>query len=91
MALGAFLGDFGVFLGPWTLEFECFVYARCYFSKFSFFHVWVDFFVIFGGFGVVWAVILGAKGRPKWLQKLIKKMSDFWIALGNALGRQRAQ
>ena len=45
---------------------------------------------ILGGFGVVWGVILGAKGRPKWLQNLIKKMSDFWIALGSALGRQRA-
>ena len=58
-------------------------------QKFVFFHVWVDFFVILGGFGVVWGVILGAKGRPKWLQKLIKKMSDFWIALESALGRQR--
>ena len=56
-----------------------------------FFHVWVDFFVILGGFGVVWGVILGAKGRPKWLQHLIKKMSEFGIALGSALGRQRAQ
>ena len=59
-------------------------------TKFVFFHAWVDFFVILGGFGVVWGVILGAKGRPKWLQNLIKKMSDFWIALGRALGRQRA-
>ena len=33
--------------------------------------------MILGGFGVVWGVILGAKGRPKWLQNLIKKMSDF--------------
>ena len=49
-----------------------------------------DLFVILGGFGVVWGVILGAKWRPKWLQNLIKKMSDFWIALGSALGRQRA-
>ena len=24
-ALGAFLDDFGMFLGPWTLDFECFV------------------------------------------------------------------
>ena len=45
---------------------------------------------ILGGFGVVWGVILGAKGRPRWLQNLIKKLSDFWIALGGALGRQRA-
>ena len=60
-----------VFLGPWTLDFECFVYARCYFSKFSFFHVWVDFFLILGGFGLVLGGILGAKGRPKLLQNLI--------------------
>ena len=79
-----------MFLGPWSLDFECFVYARRDFSKIRFFHVWVDFFVILEGFGVVWGVILGAKGRPKWLQNLIKKMSDFWIALGSALGRQRA-
>ena len=65
--------------------------ARRDFSKIRFFDVWVDFFVILGGFGVVWGVILGAKARPKWLQNLIKKMSDFWIALGSALGRQRAQ
>ena len=44
--------------------------------------------MILGGFGVVQGVILGAKGRPKWLQNLIKKMSDVWIALGSALGRQ---
>ena len=67
------------------------MYARRYFSKFRFFHVWVDVFVILGGFGMVWEVILGAKGRPKWLQNLIKKMSDFWNALGSALGRQRAK
>ena len=47
--------------------------------------------MILGGFGVVWGVILGAKGRPKWLQNLIKKLSDFWIALGSALGRQRVE
>ena len=33
--------------------------------------------MILEGFGVVWGVILGAKGRPKWLQYFIKKMSDF--------------
>ena len=49
------------------------------------------FFVILGGVGGVWGVILGAKGRPKWLQNLIKQLSDFWIALGSGLGRQRAQ
>ena len=27
----------GMFLGPWTLDFECFVWARCFFSKFRFF------------------------------------------------------
>ena len=86
-----FWSTLGVSLGPWTLDFECFVYARRDFSKFCVFHVWVDFFVILGGFGVVLGVILGAKGRPKWLQELIKKMSDFWIALGSALGRQRAE
>ena len=50
----------------------------------------MDFFVILAGSGVVRVVILGAKGRPKWLQNLIKKMSDFGNALGSALGRQRA-
>ena len=66
-ALGGFLVDFGVFLGPWALDFECFVLAKRYFSKNRVFHVWVDFFVILGRFGVVLEVILGAKGRPKWL------------------------
>jgi len=28
---------------------------------------------ILGGFGVLWGVILGAKGRPKWLQNSIKQ------------------
>ena len=60
-ALGAFLVDFGMFLGPWTLDFECFVWARCYFSKSRVFHVRVHFFVILGGFGVVRGGILRAK------------------------------
>ena len=30
----------------------------------------------------------GAKVEPKWLRNSIKKWSDFWIALGRALGRQ---
>ena len=80
----------GMFLGPWGLDLGCFVWARRDFSKFRFFHVWIDLFVILGGFGVVWEVILGAKGRQKWLQNLIKNSSDFWIALGSDLGRQRA-
>ena len=88
--LGSVFGRLWGVFGPWTLDFECFVSARRYFSKFHFFHVWVYFFVILGGFGVVWGVILGAKGRRKWLQNLIK-MSDFWIALGSGLGRQRAE
>ena len=62
-----------------------------FFNISFFFHVRVDFFVILGGFGVVWGVILGAKGRPKWLQHFIKKKSDFWNALGSGLGRQRVQ
>ena len=61
-----------------------------FFKKLFFFMFGLILFVILGGFGVVWGVILGAKRRPKLLQKLIKKMSDFWIALGSALGRQRA-
>ena len=51
-----------------------------------FFHVWVDFFVILGGFGVVWGGVLGAKRRPKLLQKLMQKMIDFWIAPKTVLG-----
>ena len=31
---------------------------------------------------------MGAKVAPKWLQNSIKKLIDFWIALGRALGRQ---
>ena len=56
----------------------------------SIFSISIDLFVILVSFGVVLGVILGAKGRPKWLQKLIKKISVFWIALGSALVRQRA-
>ena len=74
------------FLGSWTVDFECFVYARCYFSKCSFYHDWVDFFMILGGFGLVWGDILGAKERPKLLHNLSKKMIDFWIAPKTALG-----
>ena len=74
--------------GPLILSVSCRRDAN--FQKFVFFMFGLTFFVILGGFGVVWGVILGAKGRPKWLQNLIKKMSDFWIALGSALGRQRA-
>ena len=36
---------------------------------------------------MVFGAILGAKMVPKWVQKSIKKMMDFWIALGSALGR----
>ena len=61
------------------------------FFKISFFYVWVDFLVIVGGFGVIWEGTLGAKGCPKWLQNLMEKMSDFLIALGNALGRQKSK
>ena len=32
----------GMFLGPWTLDYECFVEARCLFSNFRLFHAWVD-------------------------------------------------
>ena len=42
--------------------------------------------MILGGFGLVWGDILGAKERPKLLQKLTKKMIDFWIAPKTALG-----
>ena len=31
-----------------------------------------------------------AKVAPKWIQISIKKLSDFWMALGRALARQRA-
>ena len=75
--------------GPLILSVSCTRDANS--QKFVFFYVRVDSFVIFGGFGVVWGVILGAKWQLKWLQNLIKKMSDFWIALGSALVRQRAQ
>ena len=37
---------------------------------------------------MLWGAILGAKVAPKWLQNSIKKISDFWIALGRAQGRQ---
>ena len=42
--------------------------------------------MILGGFGLVWGDTLGAKERPKLLQKLTKKMIDFWIAPKTALG-----
>ena len=42
--------------------------------------------MILGGFGLVWGDILGAIERPKLLQKLTKKMIDFWIAPKTALG-----
>ena len=48
----------------------------------SFFRVWVWIFVIFG-------FILGANMAPKWVQKSIKKLMDFWIAPGRALERQK--
>ena len=57
--------------GPLILSVSC--RRDAIFQKFVFVHVWVGFFVILGGFGVVLGVILGAKGRPKWLQKSIKK------------------
>ena len=41
--------------------------------------------MIFGGFGLVRRDILGAKEQPKLLQKLTKKMIDFWIAPKTAL------
>ena len=74
--------------GPLILSVSC--RRGAIFQNVVFFHVWVDFFVILAGFVVVWGVILGASGRPKWLQNLIKKLSDFLIALGSGLGRQRA-
>ena len=43
----------------------------------------------FEDFLEVLGIILGAKMEPKWLQKSIKKLMDFWIGLGSALGRQR--
>ena len=46
----------------------------------------VDFFMSLGSFGLVWEDILGAKERPKLLQKLTEKMIDFWIAPKTALG-----
>ena len=36
----------GVFLAPWTLENECFVYARCSFSKSRILPAWAVFFSI---------------------------------------------
>ena len=91
MVLGAFFSRlWGCFwdLGALILSVSC--RRDAIFQNFVLFHVWVDIFVILGGFGVVWGVILGAKRRPKWLKNLIKKISDFWIALGSALERQRA-
>ena len=70
MALGAFLECFWD-PGPLILSVSCRRDANS--QKFVFVHVWVSFFVILEGFGVVLGVILGAKGRPKWLQNLIKK------------------
>ena len=51
--------------GPLILSVSCRRDANL--KKFVFFMFGLTFFVILGGFGVVWGVILGAKGRPKWL------------------------
>ena len=47
------------------------------------------FGLIFNGFWVVFGAILGAKMVTKWVQKSIKKLMDFWIAPGRALGRHQ--
>ena len=58
-----------VFVGPWTLENECLVYARCSFSKIRLFHAWAVFFVDFvtfwgaleSHFGSQHAIKMGSK------------------------------
>ena len=44
--------------------------------------------MIFECFWMVLGAILGAKTVPKWVQKSIEFLMDFWIAPGRALGRQ---
>ena len=45
--------------------------------------------MILNRFLIVFGAILGAKGWLKWVQTSIKKVMDFWIASGRALGRQK--
>ena len=81
MALGAFLVDFGMFLGPWTLDFECFVQARCYFSKFRFFMfglIFLWFWKVLGWFGeAFWEPKGDQNGFKIWLKK--------WVIFGSLL------
>ena len=55
----------GVFLAPWTLENECFVCARCSFSKSRILRAWAVFFFDFVTFGMLWGAILTPKVEPK--------------------------
>ena len=66
--LGSVFGRlWGCFWGPGPLILSVSFKRDAIFQNFVFVHVWVDFFVILGGFGVVWGGILGANGRPKLL------------------------
>ena len=76
-------------LRSWAFKNELLVYARCYFSEIHLFFVRFIFGTIFDCFWMVLGAILGAKTVPKWVQKSIKILMDFWIAPGRALGRQR--
>ena len=81
MASGAFLVTLGMFLVPWTLEHECLVYARCSFSKFRFFHAWVDFCWFCDVLGCFWEPFW----EPACDQKVVKTRSNNWVIFRSLL------
>ena len=89
--LGKFLHGLGSVFGrlwgclwdPGHLKMSVLCKRGAHFQNFDFFRDFVTFWNALG-------LHSGAKGDPKRLQNLIKTLSDFWIALGSGLGRQRA-